>query len=330
LDARLSRIPGVGVVALSDTLPPSGGMQATFYASIEVPGRPRPAEGTGGMVGWRMVTPNYFPALGIKVIRGRSFTEQDRAPTENPVILSESLAARMFPQEDPLGKMLRFQAFDRQGPWRTVIGVAANVKNNGLISNSDPEFYIPWKNDPEAYVGRGFVIFRTPLNTATVVPWARTEIAGVDPTVPVEFATMGARVGKLSDRPRFNAVLLCLFAGIGVGLAALGLYGVVSFFVSQRTQEIGVRMALGATPQGILKMVLLNVARWTAAGATLGLIGAWFCTRLLQSLLFEVNAHDPLLLGVALLTLVLVAFLAAWIPARRAAGVDPMVALRYE
>jgi len=330
VETRLSRIPGVEMVGLSDTLPPSGGEQATFYASIEVPGRPRLAEGTGGMVGWRMVTPNYFPALGIKVIRGRFFTEQDRAPTENPVILSESLAERMFPKEDPLGKMLRFQTLEHQGPWRTVIGIVANVKNNGLISNSDPEFYVPWKNDPEGYVGRAFVIFRTSLNTATIVPWARAEIGGVDPTVPVEFATMGARVGKLSDRPRFNAVLLCLFAGMGVGLAALGWYGVVSFFVSQRTQEIGVRMALGATPQGVLKMVLFDVARWTAAGATLGLIGAWFCTRLLRSLLFEVEAHDPLLLGGALLTLVVVAFLAAWIPARRAAAVDPMVALRYE
>jgi putative ABC transport system permease protein len=330
LEARLGQMPGVGVVALSDTLPPSGGERATFFASIEVPARPRPAEGTGGMVGWRMVTPNYFRALGIKIVRGRSFTEQDRAPTKNAVILSESLAARMFPNEDPLGKMLRFTALDRQGPWRTVIGIAGNVRNNGLISSSDPEFYIPWKNDPEGYFGRAFVIFRTSLNTATIVPWARAEIAGVDPTVPVEFATLSARVGKLSDRPRFNAVLLCLFAALGVGLAALGLYGVVSFFVSERTQEIGVRMALGATPQGILKMVMLSVARWTAAGAALGLIGAWFCTRLLQSLLFEVNAHDPLLLGVALLTLVVVAFLAAWIPARRAAGVDPMVALRYE
>jgi putative ABC transport system permease protein len=330
LEARLSRIPGVGVVALSDTLPPFGRMQATFYASIEVPGKPRPAQGTGGMVAWRMVTPNYFLALGIRVIRGRFFTEEDRAPAENPVILSESLAARMFPNEDPLGKMLRFTELDRQGPWRSIVGVAANVKNNGLISSCDPEFYIPWKNDPEGYVGRAFVIFRTPLNTATVVPWARAEIAGVDPTVPVEFATMSARVGKLSDRPRFNAILLCLFAGIGVALAALGLYGVVSFFVSQRTREIGVRMALGATPQGILKMVLLNVARWTAAGALLGLLGAWFCTRLLQSLLFEVNAHDPLLIAAALLTLVVVAFLAAWIPARRAAGADPRVALRYE
>jgi putative ABC transport system permease protein len=330
VETRLSRIPGVTQLALSDTLPPSGGMQATFFASIEVPGRARLSQGTGGMVGWRMVTPNYFPALGIQIVRGRGFTDADRALTENPIILSEALAEKMFPQENPIGKSLRFSAFDRQGPWRTIVGVAADVKNNGLIAPADPEFYIPWKNDPETYVRRAYVTFRTPLSPAAVVPWTRTEIAGLDPTVPVEFATMEARVGKLTQRPRFDAILLSLFAGIGVVLAALGIYGVVSFFVSQRTQEIGVRMALGATPRSILRMVLLNVARWTVGGALLGLLGAWFCARLLQSLLFEVRAHDPVLLALALLILLTVAFFAAWVPARKAARVDPMTALRYE
>ena len=329
VETRLRRIPGVTQLALSDTLPPSGGMQATFFASIEVSGRARLSQGTGGMVGWRMVTPNYFPALGIQIVRGRGFTEADRAPTENPVILSEALAEKMFPQENPIGKSLRFSAFDRQGPWRTIVGVAADVKNNGLMP-ADPEFYIPWKNDPETYVRRAYVTFRTPLSPAAVVPWTRTEIAGLDPTVPVEFATMEARVGKLTQRPRFDAILLSLFAGIGVVLAALGIYGVVSFFVSQRTQEIGVRMALGATPRSILRMVLLNVARWTLGGALLGLLGAWFCARLLQSLLYEVRAHDPVLLALALLILLTVAFFAAWVPARRAACVDPIVALRYD
>ena len=236
----------------------------------------------------------------------------------------------MFPDEDAIGKSLRFTAFDRQGPWRTIVGIAANVKNNGLTAEADPEFYIPWKDDPESYVGRAFVVFRTPLNAATALPWVRSEIAEIDPTVPVEFASMTARVGRLTQRPRFAAVLLSLFAGIGVLLASLGIYGVVSFFVSQRTQEIGVRMALGATPRNILKMVLLNMARWTIGGAVLGLLGAFFCGRLLESLLFEVSARDPLLLCLALMTLLAVAFLATWIPARRAMRVDPMVALRYE
>lgn len=330
VEERLSRIPGIGLIALSDTLPPSGRLQATFFASIEVPGRPRPAQGTGGMVGWRMVTPSYFAALGIPIVRGRGFTESDRAPTEQPVILSQKLAARLFPGEEALGKGMRFSAFDRKGPWRTVVGIAGDVKNNGLASSSDPEFYVPWKNDPEGYVGRGFVILRSSLNAASVTPWVRSDIAGIDATVPVAFATMKARVGRLASRPRFDAMLLSFFAAMGVLLAALGIYGVVSFFVSQRTQEIGVRMALGATPGGISRMVLLSVAKWTVGGTAVGIVGAWFSARLLQSLLFEVHEHDPGVLLVAVVTLVLVATAAAWIPARRAAKVDPMVALRYE
>jgi putative ABC transport system permease protein len=330
LETRLTRIPGIGSVALSNSLPPSGQSQTTFYAAIEVSGRPPTAEGTGGMVGYRMVTPNYFPALGIQIVRGRPFIEEDRSPTSHPVILSETLAARMFPNEDPIGKILRFSSPNGPGLWRTIIGVAANVKNNGLTADPDPEFYFPWKDDPEAYVGRSYVTFLTPLNPATVTAWIRSEIAALDPNLPVEFTTMAARVNKLTEGPRFNAVLLTLFAGIAVVLAGLGIYGVVSFFVSQRTQEIGVRMALGATPHSISSMVLLNVARWTAAGAALGLLGSWFCARLLQSLLFEVRPHDPTLLILALLILLAVAFFAAWFPTRRATRIDPMVALRYE
>jgi putative ABC transport system permease protein len=330
LEDRLGRIPGISVLAFTDTLPPSGGTQATFFASIEIPGRARLAQGTGGMVGWRTVTPSYFDALGIPIVSGRKFTEEDRAPAENPVVLSATLAKKLFPNENPLGKSLRFSAFDRQGPWRTVVGVAGDVKNNGLIASADPEFYIPWKNDPETYLGRSYAIFRTPASAASIAPWVRAEIERLDPTVPVEFSTMDQRVSKLTQRPRFDALLLSLFAGIAVLLAVLGMYGVVSFFVLQRTKEIGVRMALGANPRGILMMVLAKVARWTAGGAALGLLGAWFCTRLLQSLLFQVQAHDPWLLGVALLVLCVAAFLAAWIPARRAMRVDPMVALGYE
>jgi putative ABC transport system permease protein len=327
LEARLKRIPGVSSLALSDTLPPSGGSQFAIYANIEIPGRPRRAEGTGGTVGWRSVTSAYFSALGIAILKGRAFREEDRAPNENPVILSESLARELFPNEGPLGKSMRPRV---EGPWRTVVGIAADVKNNGLAAPADPEYYIPWKNDREGYFRTGYVILRTPMNSPTVAAWVRTEVAGLDPTLPVEIDTLSQRVGKLADRPRFNAVLLSLFAAMGVLLAAIGIYGVVGFLVAQQTREIGVRMALGATPQSILKMVLSSVARWTVTGAALGLLGAWFCARLLESLLFEVRTHDPLLLGLALCVLLAVAFLAAWIPARRAMRVDPMVALRYE
>jgi putative ABC transport system permease protein len=330
LEARLSRIPGIEQVALSDSLPPSGRMQATFFASIDVPGRPRPAEGTGGMVGFRMVSPNYFQILDIPIIRGRSFTEADCSPAERPVIISQALAEKMFPNEDPVGKSLRFTTVDSQGPFRNIVGIAANVKNNGLTSASDPEFYIPWKNDSEASVRHAYVTFRATLTPATTIPWARSFITELDPTIPVEIVTMNARVGALTQRPRFDAMLLSLFAAIALLLAAIGIFGVVSFFVSQRTQEIGLRMALGATPFGISKLVLLNILRWSVAGAAFGLLGSWFCARMLQSLLFDVRAHDPMLFAAAILILTAVALFAAWIPARKAAQVDPIVALRYE
>jgi putative ABC transport system permease protein len=158
----------------------------------------------------------------------------------------------------------------------------------------------------------------------------RSETGALDGTLPVTIETMSQRVDKLTERPRFNAMLLCLFAGIAVLLAAVGIYGVIGFLVVQRTREIGVRLALGATPQSILQLVLSSVARCTIAGAMIGLLGAWFCTRLLESLLFEVRAHDPVVFGLAIFALVAVALFAAWIPARRAMRVDPTIALRYE
>jgi len=279
------------------------------------------------MIPWRVVTPGYFAALGIPIKRGRGFGEEDRSASEHPVILSESLANRLFPNEDALGKSFRFGL---HGPWRNIIGVAGDVKNNGLTAAADPEFYVPWKNEADGYFRTAHVVLRTPMNPTAVARWIRSEVASIDPTVPIEIETMSHRVSKLADRPRFNAVLLSLFAGMGVLLAAIGMYGVVGFLVAQRTQEIGVRMALGATPQAILKMILSRMARWVLAGVALGLLGAWISARALESLLFEVRAHDPFLIALALLLLLVVAFAAAWIPARRAMRVDPMVALRYE
>jgi predicted permease len=327
LELRLAKLPGVSALGVSDSLPPSGGMEATFLSSIEVPGQPHFPDGTGGMIGYRFVTPDYFSALGIRIVSGRAFRVEDLAANDNPVILSEALAKRLLAGADPVGKAIFFR---NRKTWRTVIGVAADVKNGGLTVAADPEFYLPWKSDPDGYFRRGHLLLRTPQNPQALTRWVRSEVAALDPTVPVTIETMSQRVGKLADRPRFNAILLSIFAAMGVLLAAIGMYGVVGFLVAQQTREIGVRMALGATPQGILRLVLSSVARWTISGAVLGLLGAWLCSRLLESLLFQVRAHDPLLLGVALLILLAVAFLAAWLPARRAMRVDPMVALRYE
>ncbi len=328
VEARLKQMPGATALALSDTLPPSGGSQATFLSSIEIPGHAKFSAGTGGMISYRYVTPGYFPALSIPVVSGRGFREEDRAPAERPVILSEALLKKLFAGgEDPLGKSFRFGS---QNEWRTIVGIAGDVRNNGLAAPPDPEFYIPWKNEPAGYFRSAHFVVQSAINPDVVAKWIRSEAAAIDPTVPVKIEGMKTRVGKLAERPRFTAVLLSLFAGIGVLLAGIGIYGVVGYLVAQQTREIGIRIALGATPRSILKMVLSNMLRWTATGAALGLLGAWFCSRLLESLLFEVRPHDPFLLGAALLVLIAVAFLAAWIPARKAMRVDPMIALRYE
>ena len=327
LQARIAHLPGVTSLGLSDTLPPSGGMQATFLSAMQVAGQPKSTEGTGGMIGYRYVTPGYFPALGIRIISGRAFEPRDLTSTENPVILSDTLAKRLGLTNDAVGRSI---FFNNHNVTRTVIGVAADVKNNGLSAAADPEFYLPWKDDPEGYFRRGNFILRTPMNSQALAQWLRSEVATIDPTTPVKIETLRQRVGKLADRPRFNAILLTIFALMAVLLAAIGLYGVVGFLVAQQTREIGVRMALGATPRGILSLILSAVARWTVSGALLGLVGAWLSARLLESLLFQVRAHNPALLLIALAILLVVAFLAAFIPARRAMCVDPMVALRYE
>src|SRR6267143_493342 len=303
VEARLKRMPGTTALALSDSLPPSGGRQATFLSSLNIPGHTKFSAGTGGMIGYRFVTPGYFTGLGIPILRGRGFSEEDRAPAKRPVILSEALAKKLFPDgEDPLGKSFRFGL---QTEWRTIVGVAGDVKNNGLAAPADPEFYIPWKNETAGYFRSGNLIVQSAIHSDAIAKWIRSETAAVDPTVPVTIEVRRTRVGKLAQQPRFTAVLLSLFAGMGVLLAGIGIYGVVGFLVVQQTREIGIRIALGATPRNVLRLVLSNMVRWTVAGATLGLLGAWLSTRLLESLLFEVRA-------------------------RRAMRVDPMVALRYE
>ncbi|MGH9734816.1 MAG: ADOP family duplicated permease [Candidatus Acidiferrales bacterium] len=327
LQKRLTQIPGIQSVALSDTIPPSGAEGQTIYAGIEVAGRARTPQGTGGMVGIREVSPDYFSTLEIKIPQGRAFDADDLFPTNNVIILSDALARKLFPTGNPLGKSIRWGQSD---PWRTVVGVAADVRNNGLEHQSDPEFYIPWKDDSQVYTGYAHVIIRTPVNPDVVAKWIRSEVAAIDPAQPVTIQTMSQRVSRLADRPRFSAVLLALFAFMGVCLAAVGLYGVVAFLITQRTQEIGIRMALGATPLNVLKLVLGRVARWALAGVLAGLAGSWFATRLLRALLFQESVHDPWLFCAAAVLLVAIALLAAFIPARRAMRVDPVSAIRCE
>lgn len=335
VERRTAGLPGVEAFALSDSIPPSGSMRSMIYSLIDVEGRPRVSQGTGGMVGWRMVTPGFFETLGISIRRGRTFTEQDRDPAANVTILGETLARRLSPDRDALGRHVRFGG---AGAWYTVVGIAGAVKNDGLSAPSDPEYYVPRKHlagtmeprvPPDA-ARHAFLLVRTRMKPAAMAQWIRREIAGLDPGLPVSVESMAERVSNLSSRPRFNAVLLSMFAGAGLLLAAIGLYGVMAFLVAQRTQEIGIRMALGATRAAIVGMVLSHAARWTAAGCAIGLAGSLGLTRVLRSLLFEAPAQDFAALSAAFALLAAVVFVAAWAPSRRAAAIDPMQALRHE
>ena len=327
-EARLRQTPGVTGTAVVNALPPVTNVTLSMlYNAIGVAGRPQDSNGTGGNVAWRTVTPDYFSVLGIPVQRGRAFREEDRSADQNGVILNEALARRMFPNQDPLGKQIQP---GRRGPWLNVIGVVANVKNSGLVDDAGPEYYLVRKHGGGEPSRTATAIVRTTADPGGMARWLRAEVAALDPTTPVTIESMQQHVGKLAERPRFNAVLLGLFAGMVLLLAAIGLYGVVSFLVAQRTQEIGVRMALGATPAAIGGMVLRHAARATAAGAVLGAVGSFFALQLLGTLLFHVPARDPWTVAVVLAVLMAVAMLAAWVPSRRAARVNPVEALRQE
>jgi ABC-type lipoprotein release transport system permease subunit len=233
----------------------------------------------------------------------------------------------MFPNQDPLGKQIQP---GRRGPWLSVIGVAGNVKNSGLVDDAGPEYYLIRKHSPDGIGRTATAIVRTTADSGGTARWLRAQVAALDATTPLAVESMQQHVGRLAQQPRFNAILLGLFAGMGLLLAAIGLYGVVSFLVAQRTQEIGVRMALGATPSAIGGMVLWHAARSTAAGAVSGAVGAFFALRLLGTMLYRVPARDPWTVAGVMVLLAAVAMLAAWVPSRRAARVNPVEALRQE
>jgi putative ABC transport system permease protein len=335
-ESRLQRLPGVTAFAMSDSLPPGGQRRTRPFFALEVEGQPRFEKGTGGTIVWRAVTPGYFAALRIPIIEGRGFNEADRIPNNHVIVLSRSLARLLFPDSSPLGKNIRLEP---EGPWYTVIGATGDVKNAGLTESSAPEYYLARKHEinfglqglmqPDA-IRRVAVIIRSPLPAKSVANWVRDEVASLDPGLPVETGTLDQGVAQFTERAKFNTVLLSLFAALAMALAAVGLYGLVSFLVVERTQEIGIRMALGATSASVMRLILRRVMRLALVGAAVGAIGSLIATRFMRTLLFRVPPGDPVAFEIAILLLVACAFLACYVPARRAARLDPIVALRYE
>ena len=326
-EAAVRRLPGVQAVGMSDSLPPGGNHGHQIYSNIVVAGKPHQTGGTGGMVTWRWVTPEYFNALEIPIIRGQAFTNEQRTSSERYLILSSLLASRLFGSQNPVGQHVQPVP---NGPWYTVLGVAANVKNAGLSDPGEPEFYQLRRSIAEEWNPWTVMEIKTSLSPDAMAPLMRTQIAQTDPTIPVEIQTLTQTVSKLADRPRFESALLGFFAFCGLLMAVIGLYGVIAFMAAQRTQEIGVRMALGATRLNILRLIAGEGLRLIVLGGVVGLGAALASAQLLRSMLFHVGTHDPISFIAVSLLLALVAVAATLIPARAAMNTDPMSALRAE
>ena len=336
LTMRLRFDPGITLVSISDTLPPAPGHMDRRFEEIAVAGRPLFTPGTGGVVSSRLVSPEYFRALNIPMVQGKGFREEDMTASQHVVVLSKSLASLLFPKQNPIGQRLRFDRLMAHEDWSTVVGVAADVKNGGLTKEEVPEFYRLRRNLPGDWDGGGtwgrtsVIVVRSSLPPDQTYRWIRSQVAALDPTLPIDIATLHQRVSKLADQPRFQTLLIGFFAATGLLLAVIGLYGVISFLVAQRTQEIGVRMALGASRVDILRLVLGKSLRLIAWGISLGLLAALATSRVLSNLLFSIGPHDPLSFVCVTVLLVFVALIATLLPASAAIRVNPIVALRCD
>jgi putative ABC transport system permease protein len=325
---RVGSLPGVEAAGVTTDIPLFGGSSTGF----DVEGRPPSPPGQRPMVEYRSVSPGYFRAMGIPLLRGRAFTEQDRADAPGVVIINETLARLYFPGEDPLGKRL---GFSTPTDWRDIVGVARDTRNYGLDEEVKPEAYMPYTQSAPGYlsgsVSAMVLVVRTASDPQGAFAAVKREVQALDSSQPVyNVKTMEQYLAESVAQRRFNMLLLAIFAGVSLLLAAVGIYGVMSFTTRQRTHEIGIRLALGATPRHVLGLVIRQGMWLALIGIGLGLLAAFALTRVMQGLLFGVSATDPFTYASISLLLGGVALLACYVPARRATKVDPLMALRYE
>ena len=328
---RLSQSPGIVAVGGGFPLPFAG---SDPTASFRIEGRPMAPGDPGPHGAIRSVTPGYFSALGIPLLKGRYFTNEDRKGSQAVAIIDENLAKAYWPSEDPIGKQIKNGDHD---PWATIVGVVGNIRfttlageeQSGAISMSSGKgsYYFPVYQSDASF---GFLIAKS-NNTEAADSAIRQAVHDVDANLPLsEEKTMDTRIGESLGSQRFATNLLAVFAGLAILLAAIGLYGLISYSVAERTNEIGIRMALGARPADVLAMVLRQGAKLALAGAAAGIVAGLLLMRAMQSVLYGVSAADPVSFAGAAVLLLLIALVACFVPAYRATRVDPMIALRYE
>lgn len=319
---RIRGVPGVVDVAVTSHLPLAGSANDTYLA---VPGRHQLGTDTQFNAQTRSVSTNFFELMGIPLIRGRQFTEADRVDSPNVVIINEPFAARIFPDEDPVGQRLLIDLGETHDA--EIVGVVGGVNHFGLGAQRPVEFYVPIT---QLSFGRAFVV-RTSLDPMTLTDEVQAAVWTIDDQQPVtSLATYEDLVTRSMSQPFLQMMLLGFFALVALVLAALGIYGVIGYYVAQRVREVGIRMALGADRRDVYRLVVGRGAMLAGAGIVVGLVSAFGVTRFMASLLFGVGATDPATFVIVPVVLGMVALLASYLPARRAAGVDPMTALRSE
>jgi putative ABC transport system permease protein len=304
---------------------PMGGPGAATRFTIE--GQPEPPAGEAPTLDVRVVDQNFFGTMNIPLIKGRNFNEREMREASHVVIINESLARKHFPGEDPIGKRLKINMQDPIVPTE-IIGVVGDVKYAGLDTDVRPMSYWPHPELPYSFMT---LVVRTETDPKSLAGALQREVQAMDKDQPVaDIRTMDEVLASSVARARFSTLLLSIFAGVALVLSAVGIYGVMAYSVTQRTHEIGVRMALGAQRRDILRLVVRQGMLLVIIGVALGLLLAFILTRFMESLLYGIQAHDPTTLFGVSLILALVALVACLLPARRATRVDPMIALRYE
>jgi putative ABC transport system permease protein len=325
VERSVAAVPGVVTASAISHLPHSG---RNASRSIWIEGFAPAADNDSPSAAYRLICPHYFQTLRIPLLAGRDFTLADAVGAPEVVIVNEALVRRYFPDQDPVGRRLKLGGPRSTAPWFTVVGVVGDVRHFSLDDRPRPEIFRPYS---QAAWPSMTIIARTPSAPASFATEIRKAAATIDRELPISrVQTMETWVESTTGPRKFPMQLLSAFGAVGLLLAALGIYGVMSFGVLQRTQEIGIRMALGAQPRDVARLFLREGVAFAAFGIAIGLVGALLLARLLENLLYGVTASDPLTLLSVVFLLTAVALLACWIPARRAMRVDPMVALRHE